>query len=211
MGASSRRCPKAGDITLRSTMDVRRHRMPHRRTVGLVVERAIMELAEILVLVGMVGRHVVGESEEKESKGFSRDEVEAGLLDTMGTRFGFGHAATGLRNLLHLLESVHDRGVELVFVGEVVLKVAAGCKRLWTEGTPVLSGKSTKEMVEMELTECGGGVLTALTTEEGKVTSVHLEALSREERWVLIQPLTCRGVGRMLVDEVCFEAIPIFE
>jgi hypothetical protein len=172
---------------------------------------AIVELAETLVFAGMVRGDVVGESKEKESEGFPRNEVEAGPLDVTGLRLELGCVATGLRGLFHLFESVYDRGVESVFVGEMVLKVAAGGERLWAEGTPVPSGKLAKETVEMELAECGGGVLTALTMKEGKVASVHLGAPNRGERLSLVQSLTRRGVGHMLVDEVRFEAIPIFE
>jgi hypothetical protein len=170
-----------------------------------------MELAETLVFVGMVRGYVVGESEEKESERLSWDEVEAGLLDNMGAWCGFGWMVDRLRDLFHLFESVYDRGMESVFTMEVVLEVAAGCKCFWTEGTPVASRESTEEMVEVELTECRGGVLTALTTKEGKVARMHLGVLRRGERWVLIQSLACHGVGRVFVDEVCLEAIPILE
>jgi hypothetical protein len=132
-----------------------------------------MELAETLVLAGMVRRHVVGESEEKESEGFSWDEVEAGLLGATGVRLRFEWVVKGLRDLFHLFESVYDGGVELVFVGEVVLKIATGCKCLWTEGTPVASRELTKETVEVELAECRGDISTALTVKEGKVARVH--------------------------------------
>jgi hypothetical protein len=140
---------------------------------------AVMELAETLVLAGMVRRYVVGESEEKVSEGFSQDEVEAGLLGATGVQLRFEWAAKGLRDLFHLFESVYDGGVEFVFVGEVVLKVAAGCKCLWTEGTPVASRELTKETVEVELAKRRGDVLTALTMKEGKVTRVHSGFVNR--------------------------------
>jgi hypothetical protein len=76
------------------------------RNAGLVVKWAVMELAEILVLVGMIGRHFVGKSEEEESKGFSRDEVKAGFLDATSAWFGRKRATRGLRDLLHLFEPV---------------------------------------------------------------------------------------------------------
>ena len=136
-----------------------------------------MELAEILVLASMVRGYVVGESEKEESEGFSWDEVEAGLLDATGGRPRFEWMAKGLRNLFHLFESVYDGGVELVFVGEVVFKIAAGCKCFWTEGALVALRKLTKEAVEVELAECRGGVSTALTTEGRKVTGVHSRVL----------------------------------
>jgi hypothetical protein len=145
----------------------------------LVVEWAIVELAEILVFIGMVRRYVAGESEEKELEGFSRDEVEAGLLDTTGMRFGLECVVKGLGSLFHLFESVYDRGVELVFVGKMVLKVVAGCKRLWTEGTLVALRESTEEAVEVELAECRGDISTVLTTKEGKVAIVHPGVLIR--------------------------------
>jgi hypothetical protein len=101
--------------------------------------------------------------------------------------------------------------MELVFVGEVILKVAAGCKSFWAEVAPVASRESTEETVEVELTERRGDILTVLTAKEGKVARVHSGFLGRGERWGLIQSLACRGVGCMLVDEVRLKAIPIFE
>jgi hypothetical protein len=145
------------------------------------VEWAIMKLAETLVLVGVVGWYVVGESEEEESEGFSWDEVKAGLLDAVGVWFGFERAAKGVRGLLHLFESVHNRGVEFMFVGEMVLEVTAGCKCLWIEGTPVVSRELTEEAMEVELAECRGDVLTVLTVKEGELARVHPGALNCRE------------------------------
>jgi hypothetical protein len=135
------------------------------------VEWAIMELAETLVFVGMVRRYVVGEPEEEESEGLSGDEVKVRLLDATGARFEW--ATRDLRDLFHLLESVYDGGVKLVFVGEVVLEVATGCKYLWAEGTPVASRESAKETMEVELAERRGGILTILAIEEGEIAGVH--------------------------------------
>jgi hypothetical protein len=170
-----------------------------------------MELAETLVLVGMIRRYVVGESEEEESEGFSRDEVEAGFLGATRAWFGFERVVAGLRNSFHLLESVYDRGVEFVFVGKMVLEVMAACKYLWTEGTPVASREPTEKAVEVELAERRGDVSAVLTMEEGKVARVHPGVLDRGECRGLIESLSRRGVGRMFIDEVCLEAIPVFE
>jgi hypothetical protein len=175
------------------------------------MEWAVMEFAETLVLVGVVRRYVVGKSEEEESEGLPWDEVEAGPLNATGVRHGFGWMANGSRDLFHLFEAVYDRGMEFVFVMEVVLEVATSCKCFWAEGAPVASRELTKEAVEVEVTECRGGVLTALTTKEGKVARVHPGALNHGERRELIQSLTRRRIGCVLVDEVRFEAIPIFE
>jgi hypothetical protein len=76
-----------------------------------------MEPAETLMLVGVVGRHFVGKSEEEESEGLARDEVEAGFLGVTGTRFGCTCATQGLEGLLHLFELVYDGRMELVLVG----------------------------------------------------------------------------------------------
>jgi hypothetical protein len=138
-----------------------------------------MEFAEILVFAGMVRRYVVGESEEKESEGFSGDEVKARFLGATDARLGLEWTARGLRDSFHLFESVYDGGVELVFVEEVVLKVATGCKYPWAEGAPVASRELAKEAVEVELAERRGNVLTALTAKEGKVARVHSGIVSR--------------------------------
>jgi hypothetical protein len=134
-----------------------------------------MEFAEALMLIGVVRGHVVGKSEEKESEGFSWNKVKAGILDTMGAWLGFACVARGLRDLFHLFELMYNSGVEFVFIGEMVFKVAAGCKCLWTEGAPVASRESTKETVEMEVTERRGGVLAVPTMKEGEVARVHSE------------------------------------
>jgi hypothetical protein len=101
--------------------------------------------------------------------------------------------------------------MKLVFVREVVLEVAVGSECFWAEGTPVASRELTKETVEVELTERRSGVSTALTMKEGKVARVHLGPLNLRTRRGLIQSLACRGVGHVLVDEVCLEAISVFE
>jgi hypothetical protein len=51
------------------------------------------------------------------TEGFSRDEVEASFLDATGMRPGSDLASRDPRDLLHLFESVYNRGVELVFEG----------------------------------------------------------------------------------------------
>jgi hypothetical protein len=93
-----------------------------------------MEFAETLMLVSVVGRHLVGKSEEEEPEGLARDKVEMRFLGVSGTRLGCSRAARGLRGLLHLFELVHDGRMKFVFVGEVVLKVAVSGERFRTEG-----------------------------------------------------------------------------
>jgi hypothetical protein len=153
--------------------------MPSPARVGSIVEWAIMEFAETLVFAGMVRRYIIGEPEEKESEGFSEDKVKARFLDATGARFGLEWAARDLRDLFHLFKVVYDGGVELVFIGEVVLKVATGRKHLWAEGTPMATRELAEEAVEVELVECRGNVLTALTAKEGKVARVHSGIVGR--------------------------------
>jgi hypothetical protein len=69
----------------------------------------------------------------------------------------------------------------------------------------------TKEAVEVELAECRGGVSTALTTEGRKVAGVHSKVLKWGKRQRLIQSLSHRRVGRVLIDEVCLETVPGLE
>jgi hypothetical protein len=68
-----------------------------------------------------------------------------------------------------------------------------------------------EKAVEVELTECSGGVLTTLATEKGEIARVHPGALSRGGRWGLVQSLACRGISGVLVDKVRFETIPVWE
>jgi hypothetical protein len=118
MSASPSDCLKAGDITLRSKMDVRGHFVASSEVVlVLVVEWTIVELAETLMLAGVIRRYVVGEPEEEVTEGFPRDEVETRFLDTTGMWPGGDLAAGNPRDSLHLFESVYDRGVEFVFEG----------------------------------------------------------------------------------------------
>jgi hypothetical protein len=81
------------------------------------MEWAIMELAEALVFAGVIRRYVVGKPKEEMTEGLSRDEVEARSLDALGMWSGSDLAAGNPRDSLHLFESVHDRGMELVFEG----------------------------------------------------------------------------------------------
>jgi hypothetical protein len=74
------------------------------------------------------------------------------------------------------------------------------------------SWKLAEEAVEVELVEHRGGVLTASAVKKGKVTRVHPGVLSRGgRRGSSIQSLACRGVGGVLVDEMRFETIPVWE
>jgi hypothetical protein len=81
------------------------------------MEWAIMEPAETLVFAGVVRRYVVGEPEKEMTEGFSRDKVEARLLDATGMWPGGDLAAGNPRDSLHLFESVYDRGMEFVLEG----------------------------------------------------------------------------------------------
>ena len=76
-----------------------------------------MEFAEALVFAGVVRRYVVGEPKEEMTEGLSWDEVESRFLDATGMWPGSDLAAGNPRDSLHLFESVHDRGMELVFEG----------------------------------------------------------------------------------------------
>ena len=64
-----------------------------------------------------------------------------------------------------------------MLVGEVVLKIVTGRECLWAERTAVVLRELAEESMEVEMTEHRGGVLTALTTEEGKVTVVHSDVV----------------------------------
>jgi hypothetical protein len=72
------------------------------------MERAVMELAEALVFVGMFRRYLVREAEKEELEGFSRNKVEAGSFDLAGAWLGLGGAAKGVSVLLHLFELVYN-------------------------------------------------------------------------------------------------------
>jgi hypothetical protein len=63
--------------------------------------------------------------------------------------------------------------VELVLVGEVVLKVATDREHFWAEWAMVAPRELTEKVMEVEVAECRGDVLTVLTMEEGEVTLVH--------------------------------------
>jgi hypothetical protein len=66
------------------------------------------------------------------------------FLDAARMWFGFGGAMEGMSDLLHLFESVYDRGVEFVLVGEVPFKIAASRECLWTERAAVSSGRGSQ-------------------------------------------------------------------
>jgi hypothetical protein len=136
-----------------------------------------MKFAEALVFIGMFQWNLVGESEEKEAEGFSWDKVKVGCLDLACSRLGFGDTMKGVTGRLHLFELMYDRGVEFMLVGEVVLKIVTGRECLWAERTAVVLRELAEESMEVEMTEHRGGVLTALTTEEGKVTVVHSDVV----------------------------------
>ena len=138
-----------------------------------------MELAETLMFAGVIRWYVVGEPEEEMMEGLSRDEVEARFLDASSMWSGSDLAAGNPRDSFHLLESMYDRGMELVFEGKMIFEIAAGGERFRAEGALVTSGQSTEKTVEVELAECGSGVSTTLTTEGRKVTGVH----SRVPTW----------------------------
>ena len=118
------------------------------------------------------------ESEEEEPEGLSWNEVEARFL--VGARAGLGlmAVAEGMMGRIHLSELMDDRGMELVFVGEVPFEVATSRKRFGAEWTVMVSGELAEESMEMKVVEHGGCKVTAIATKEGKVTTVH--AQSRE-------------------------------
>jgi hypothetical protein len=89
-----------------------------------------MELTEALVFISMLWWDLVGKSEEEELERLLRDEVEARILDFALTRLGFVDATEENVVFLHLLEPMHDRGMEFVFVGKMALEVAPGWERL---------------------------------------------------------------------------------
>jgi hypothetical protein len=72
------------------------------------MERAVMELAEALVFVGMFRRYLVREAEKEELEGFSQNKVEAGSFDLAGAWLELGGAAKGVSVLLHLFELVYN-------------------------------------------------------------------------------------------------------
>ena len=76
-----------------------------------------MELAETLMFIGVIGWYFVGKSEEEEPEGLAWNEVETGLLDPTGARFGRACVVRNLRGLLHLLEPMYSGWMELVLVG----------------------------------------------------------------------------------------------
>jgi hypothetical protein len=86
---------------------------------------------------------------------------------------GLGGTLEGVSGCLHLFEPMHDGRVEFVFVGEMALKVAAGCEHFRAERATVASRKLTEEVMEVEVAERSGDVLAMLTVEEGKVAFVH--------------------------------------
>jgi hypothetical protein len=104
------------------------------------VKRTIVELAETLMFAGVIRWYVVGESEEEMTEGLSRDEVEARFLDASSMWFGSDLAAGDPRGSFHLLESMYDRGMELVFEGKMIFKIAAGGERFRAEGTLMTPG-----------------------------------------------------------------------
>jgi hypothetical protein len=67
--------------------------------------------------------------------------------------------------------------MELMLVGEVILKVAMGCKCFWAEGATMVPRELTEEAVEVKMAERRGDVLTVPATKEGKVTVVHSDAM----------------------------------
>jgi hypothetical protein len=138
-----------------------------------------IECLEALVLIGVLQWDFVGESEEKEVEGFSWNKIEVGCLDFSWPWLGLGGTLGGVSGCLHLFESVHDGGVELMFVGEMVLEVVVGHECFQTEGTAVASRKSAEEAMEVEVVECRGNVLTVLTMEEGKIALVHPNVVRR--------------------------------
>jgi hypothetical protein len=87
--------------------------------------------------------------EEEESEGLSWDKVETEWFGSI--RFDFAGTLRGARVIFHLFELMHDCGVELVLVGEVFLEVDPKVKCLWAEGTTVTLGKSTEELMVLEV------------------------------------------------------------
>jgi hypothetical protein len=75
------------------------------------VEWAVVEFAEALVFIGMLRWYFVRKTEEKESEGFSWNEVETWFLDIAHVArpwFRLGGATEGMSVLFHLFESVYD-------------------------------------------------------------------------------------------------------
>jgi hypothetical protein len=138
----------------------------------LVVERAVMELAEALMFIGVLRWDFVRESEEEESERLSQNKVEAGCLDPVHVRLGLGGALEGISDCLHLSELMYDRRVKFMFVGETPLGVAMGGEHFWTEGTAMVSRESTEELME-----CGVSEVAVAAVEEGKVAMVHTRCM----------------------------------
>jgi hypothetical protein len=92
----------------------------------LIMEWAIMELAEALMFVSVLRWNLVGKSEEEESEGLSQDKVEVRFLTLMYTRFSPAGMLEGVFGHLHLSESMYNGGMELMLVGEVPFVIAVG-------------------------------------------------------------------------------------
>jgi hypothetical protein len=109
--------------------------------------------------------------------------------------------------------------VEFVLVGEMPFKIAASGECSWTERAVVLLRQSTEKLVEVKVSEHGGGELTIFAVEKGKVAVVHPDAMECssktwiwcEERGGLFNLLSSRGIGHMLVNEVHLEVVLVFE
>jgi hypothetical protein len=115
------------------------------------MERAVVELIEALVFVGMLWWYLVRETEEEEPEGFSWDKVEAGTFDFACVWLGLGVMVKGMSGLLHLFEPVYNRGVKLVFVSEVSLEITVGWKCFRAERAAVPSRESAEESMEVEI------------------------------------------------------------
>jgi hypothetical protein len=83
---------------------------------------------------------------------------------------------------LHLLESVYDGQMEVVFVDKVVFEVVPGQEVFRTEWTAVATGKLTEELVETEVMVRGSNEVTAVAAEEWKVALVHTCLLGERMR-----------------------------
>jgi hypothetical protein len=68
------------------------------------------------------------------------------------TWLGLGGTPKGMRVCLHLLESVYDRRVELMFVSEMSFEVATSRECLWAERAAMPSEESTEDPVEVKVT-----------------------------------------------------------
>jgi hypothetical protein len=74
------------------------------------------------------------------SESFPRDKIEVRLLDVALGWPGLVSAAKGVVGRFHLLEPMHDGGMEFMLIGEMSLVIAARRERLWTERAAVASG-----------------------------------------------------------------------